>query len=75
MAAELASRYAGWTGVDISAQDVLESPFTLIGSVPDLVDKLRRLRQRWGINSFLVGWFDEPELRDLAPVIEQLAGE
>jgi probable F420-dependent oxidoreductase len=74
-AAEVARRYTSWTGIDISAHDVLESPFSLVGSLPDLVDKLRRLRHRWGINSFLVGWFDEPELRDLAPVIEQLAGE
>jgi probable F420-dependent oxidoreductase len=73
-AAELARQYAGWTGVEISAQDVLESPFALIGSVPDLVDKLVRMRQRWGINSFLVGWFDDPQIRDIAPVIEQLSG-
>ncbi len=24
--------------------------------------------------SILVGWLDEPELRDFAPVVEQLAG-
>ncbi len=41
--------------------------------MPELVDKLLRDRQRWGINSFLIGWFDEPKLRDLAPVVEQLA--
>jgi hypothetical protein len=45
----------------------------LIGSVGDLVDKLVRIRERWGINSFLVGWFDEARLRDIAPVIERLA--
>jgi hypothetical protein len=60
--------------VAIDARDVLESPFSLIGSVPELVDKLRRLRQRWGINSFLVGALDEPGVRDFAPVVEQLAG-
>jgi probable F420-dependent oxidoreductase len=70
----LAAQYRQSTGQDISAEDVLESPFSLIGSVPSLVDKLRRLRERWGINSFLVGWFDEPELRDFASVIEQLSG-
>jgi probable F420-dependent oxidoreductase len=70
----LAAQYRQSTGQDISAEDVLESPFSLIGSVPSLVDKLRRLRERWGINSFLVGWFDEPELRDFPPVIEQLSG-
>jgi probable F420-dependent oxidoreductase len=73
VAGDLARRYAGWTGLPISAQDVLESPYSLIGSVGDLVDKLRRIRERWGINSFLIGWFEEPNLRDVAPVIEQLA--
>jgi hypothetical protein len=27
-----------------------------------------------GINSFLVGWFDDPDIRAIAPVIEQLSG-
>jgi probable F420-dependent oxidoreductase len=74
VAGDLARRLAARTGVEISAQDVLESPFSMIGSVPDLVETLRTLRQRWGINSFLVGWFDDPAIRDLAPVIEQLSG-
>jgi probable F420-dependent oxidoreductase len=74
-AEELAARYRQWTAQDVSAQDVLESPFSLIGTVPSLVDKLIGTRQRWGINSFLVGWFDEPELRGFAPVIEQLSGQ
>ncbi len=72
-AAEVARQLSDWTGVPISPQDVLESPYSLIGTVPDLVDKLVRTRQRWGINSYLVGWFDEPSLRDIAPVVEQLA--
>jgi probable F420-dependent oxidoreductase len=72
-AGEVAQRLTGWTGLPISAEDVLESPYSLIGSVADLVDKLIRIRARWGINSFLVGWFDEERLRDIAPVVEQLA--
>ncbi len=51
------------TGVADRPRDVLESPYSLIGTVPDLVDKLVRTRQRWGINSYMVGWFDEPGLR------------
>jgi hypothetical protein len=74
VAADVARDLAERTGVDISAQDVIESPFSLIGTVPFLVDKLTGLRQRWGINSFLVGWFDDPDIRAISPVIEQLAG-
>jgi probable F420-dependent oxidoreductase len=70
----LASTLSDRTGLSISAEEVLESPYTLIGSVPDLVDKLRRGRERWGINSILVGWFDDTRLADLDPVVEQLAG-
>ena len=61
-------------GLTITPEDVLESPYTLIGSVPDLVAKLRRGRERWGINSILVGWFDDARLADFDPVVEQLAG-
>ena len=73
VAAGVARQLTDRTGAAITAHDVLESPYSLIGSVPDLVDKLLRVRQRWGINSFLIGWFDEPKLHDLAPVVEQLA--
>ncbi len=74
VAADVARQYETRTGLSISAEDVLESPYSLIGSVPDLVDKLHRVRDRWGINSFLVGWLDEHEIAALAPVVEQLAG-
>ncbi len=74
VAADVARELASETGMEISARDVLESPFSLIGSVPELVDKLTSLRQRWGINSFLVGAFGESGLREFAPVVEQLSG-
>ena len=74
VASELARRYERGTGLTIDPRDILESPYSLIGSVPELVAKLRRNRDRWGINSILVGWLDEPDLGALAPVVEQLAG-
>jgi probable F420-dependent oxidoreductase len=74
IAAEVARSHEARTGLSIDPRDVLESPYSLIGTVPDLVAKLREGRERWGINSILVGWFDEPELADFAPVVEQLAG-
>jgi probable F420-dependent oxidoreductase len=74
VAADVARRLEAGTGLTIDPRDVLESPYSLIGSVPELVEKLRRQRERWGINSILVGWLDEPNLGTLAPVVEQLAG-
>ena len=70
----MARQHEARTGLTIDPRDILESPYSLIGSVSDLVDKLRRARERWGINSYLVGWFDDTDVRSLAPVIEQLAG-
>jgi hypothetical protein len=46
----------------------------VFNNAPNLVDKVRRARERWGINSYLVGWFDDAGLADVAPVVEQLAG-
>lgn len=73
-AASLARQIEARTGLTINPGDLLESPYTLIGSVPDLVDKIRRARALWGINSYLVGWFDDANLADIAPLVEQLAG-
>jgi probable F420-dependent oxidoreductase len=74
VASDVARRYEAQTGLTIDPRDILESPYSLIGTVPDLVAKLRRVRDRWGINSFLVGWLDEANLGDVTPVVEQLAG-
>ncbi len=73
-AAALARQIEERTGLIIPSDDILESPYTLIGSVPDLVAKIQRARERWGINSYLMGWFDDAGLADIAPVVEQLAG-
>jgi len=74
VATGLARERSAQTGLEIEPEDILESPYALIGTVPSLVDKLRRARERWGINSYLVGSFGEPGLAEFAPVVEQLAG-
>ena len=73
-AQRVADAYRATTGLEIEPDDIIESPYSMIGTIPSLVDKLRRSRERWGINSYLVGWYDEPELAQLAPLVEQLAG-
>jgi probable F420-dependent oxidoreductase len=69
MATELAERITARSGEPASADELLEGPHCFIGSVDELVDKFRRLRDELGISSFLVGGVD-----DLAPVVERLAG-
>ena len=58
------------TGVELTEEDVLESPHLFIGSVDGLAEKFRTLRERLGISSFMVG-----EIDDLAPVVERLSGQ
>jgi len=55
----------------LSAEDILGSPYALIGTVDELVEDLKARRQRWGISYVLI---HEPYLEALAPVIARLAG-
>ena len=57
------------TGIELSEQDVIDSPHVFIGSIERFVEKFTELRDRLGISSFLVG-----DLSELAPVVERLAG-
>ncbi|MFI5225695.1 MAG: TIGR03621 family F420-dependent LLM class oxidoreductase [Candidatus Limnocylindrales bacterium] len=68
-AAKVADRMRDRTGVELTVDEVLESPHIFIGSIDGFVEKFRLLRERLGISSFLVGGIDE-----LAPVVERLAG-
>lgn len=68
-ATELAARLASRYGEEVTPDELLESPFVLIGSVAGLAEKLVSLRERFGINSVTV--FDADAF---APVVERLAG-
>ncbi len=57
------------TGVELTEQQVRESPHLFIGSVDHLVEKFQRLREELGISSFLLGGIGE-----LEPVLDRLAG-
>ena len=68
-AARVVEHLRGRTPVDLTVEDVLASPHLFVGSVAELVEKIRMLRERLGVTSFMVGDIDE-----LAPVVERLAG-
>jgi probable F420-dependent oxidoreductase len=57
------------TGVELTVEEVLQSPLTFIGSVTELTRKVLDLREHLGISSFL---FDDMEA--FAPIVEELAG-
>jgi probable F420-dependent oxidoreductase len=68
-AARVVDGLRGRAAVDITVDEVLESPHLFVDSVDGLVERFQMLRERLGITSFMVGAIDE-----LAPVVERLAG-
>ena len=68
-ARKVIDRLKSRTGVQLSEQDIIDSPHVFIGSIDRFVEKFTELRERLGISSFLVG-----DLSELAPVVERLAG-
>jgi probable F420-dependent oxidoreductase len=68
-AAQRAGKLRERTGVELTVDEVLESPLTFIGSVKELTRKVLDLREHLGISSFL---FDDMEA--FAPIVEELAG-
>lgn len=65
-AEELASR---WT--QLSPEEILASPYVLVGTVRQLVEDLQARRERWGISYYVIF---EPYMDALAPVVAALAG-
>jgi probable F420-dependent oxidoreductase len=55
------------TGVELTEQQVIDSPHLFIGSIDRLVEKFQQLREELGITNVLLGDIDE-----LAPVLERL---
>ncbi|MBF8289239.1 MAG: Luciferase-like monooxygenase [Chloroflexi bacterium] len=68
-ARDLAAFLAGRAAVDLTAEELLESPQIFIGSIASLTDKFIRHREELGITSIMVG-----ELGPLDPIVERLAG-
>jgi probable F420-dependent oxidoreductase len=69
-AREVADRIRGRYGVELSEQDILDSPHVFIGSVDSLVEKFQMLRERLGTNHIFVG----DDFGDFAPIVERLSG-
>jgi probable F420-dependent oxidoreductase len=65
-----ADRIREQTGVELTVEEILDSPHMFIGSITDLTRKFTDLRERFGISSFLID-----DLDTLAPVVEKLAGQ
>ncbi len=68
-AAKVVAAMTERSGIELTVEDVIESPHIFIGSHDRFVEKFTALRDQLGISSFLVG-----ELDQLAPVVQRLAG-
>jgi len=66
LAVELVQRWSA-----LSVEDVLASPFVLLGSVDEMVEQLQAQRARWDISYYVV---QEPYAAALAPVVARLTG-
>jgi hypothetical protein len=66
MAEELTSR---WT--QLNADEILQSPYVLIGTVEQIVEDLEARRERWGISYYTIR---EADIDTFAPVVAHLAG-
>lgn len=56
---------------ELSAEDVLETPYLLVGTVDHLVEALHARRERWGLSYYVI---HEAAIDALAPVVARLAG-
>jgi len=55
----------------LSVEEILQSPYALVGTVDQLVEDLQARRMRWGLSYFVT---HEPYVDALAPVVARLAG-
>jgi hypothetical protein len=55
----------------VSADDALDIPIAMIGTIEEICDTLIERRERWGFNNIVI---HEPELETFAPVVARLAG-
>jgi len=68
-AAEQYLRESGRAGV--TTEQLLASPYMLIGSIEQLSEQIQRLREQFGISYFVVG---SEYMEAFAPVVSRLAG-
>ncbi len=64
-----AAKLAAEDDMGLTADEILETPFLLLGTVPQIAEQLRERRERFGFSYLTV---HEPSMAALAPVIELL---
>jgi probable F420-dependent oxidoreductase len=67
VAEDLASRWK-----QVTADEILLTPFVLVGTVDQLIENLVGYRERWDISSYVIF---ESDIEAFAPVVARLAGK
>ncbi|GCE31191.1 LLM class F420-dependent oxidoreductase [Dictyobacter alpinus] len=68
-AAEQYIRERGQSGV--TAEQFLASPYMFVGSIEQIIEKIQRLREQFGISYFVL---DADYMEEFAPIVSRLAG-
>lgn len=66
---ELLSSMAG--GVGLSPDEALESPLALVGTTDQIIEMIRKRRERYGFSYVVIG---QAEVDAFAPIVAELAG-
>jgi probable F420-dependent oxidoreductase len=69
-AREVADRLRARLGVEVTEDELLDSPHVFFGTVDELVEKCLDMRERFGISNVMVG----RQIEEFGPVVERLAG-
>ena len=60
------------TWKQLSAEEVLQSPYVCIGTKDEIVESLQARRERWGLSYFVTF---EAYMEAFAPIVARLAGK
>lgn len=66
---EFAERFGGGSG--LSPDEVLEASVLLVGTVDEIVERIQRRRETWGVSYYVV---NQDKMESFAPVVAKLAG-
>ncbi|HXM55192.1 MAG TPA: LLM class F420-dependent oxidoreductase, partial [Candidatus Dormibacteraeota bacterium] len=69
-ARELADRLRARVGVELTEDELLDSPHVFFGTVDELVEKCLDMRERFGITNVMA----HGQIEEFGPVVERLAG-
>ncbi len=68
--AEQIMRERNWG--NLAAQDILDMPSILIGSIEEIIEKLHALREQFGLTYFVI---PDSSIQELVPIVTRLAGK